>query len=497
MKNKLLLTIITGISLIILCTLTALFILNPLLSGGHKENGDTVAVNTPSPFTDFPDDGFTASPDEIFTAKPAEYTSAPASGPVCTETPAPETEPATAPATESAVPASTPEPEPLPTPVPTPEPAPETEPGAAAIVFTESKELHLPNLSEDLQFGQLFNLRGTVISQKPLKWVKVKITSENGNDPICPFTGRVNFADGASVCRYALEDRESPIEGKSINDIVPFKKLSEGRHRFILTASDGKTEAVIACTEFNVVKSEWLKLISNNFRDNFSQALKFFGSRERFMFRYKWGGGRNIITDPAWVKQYITSFKDFNGKWWTVHIDAVPHFQSALNYMDTTYLRVHGGNRDSGIIKLSKLIKSYNGTYVSRFVSDKTFISHHSFGTAVDINAGTKPFNNSTGNWNVIKTETKHLSYNGIKEYNGVKYYDFTYNGNWKEYYNGVPESLLNYLLYELAFYRAGFSWGYYYPHTCDGMHFTLTDLDKSLHENPGTGLRKVFSYCS
>ena len=382
------------------------------------------------------------------------------------------------------------------TPSPAPETAPETVPETEPIVFIESEELHLPDLTEDLQFGQLFNLRGTVISENPLEKVTVKITSENGTDSICPFTGEITFS-GGPVYEYALENKESPDGGKSVNDIVPFTKFAPGRHDFILSASDGENEIVIASTQFNIVKNECLQLISNNFRDNYSQALKFFGDPEKFMFRYKWDEGRNIITDPAWVKKYITSFKGFNGKWWTVHKDALPYFKNALDYMDTTYLRVHGAGHDSGIIKLSALVKSFNGTYVSRFVSDKTFISHHAFGTAVDINAGTKPFNNSTENWEIIKNETGKLAYNGINEYKNIKYYDFTYNGSWNEYYNGVPESLLNYLIYELAFYRAGFSWGYYYPHTCDGMHFTLTDLDKSMHENPGTGLRKVFSYCN
>ena len=60
---------------------------------------------------------------------------------------------------------------------------------------------------------------------------------------------------------------------------------------------------------------------------------------------------------------------------------------------------------------------------------------------------------------------------------------------------NGVPREIQNYLLYELAFYRAGFGWGYYFSHNCDAMHYTLTELDPALHEAEGTGLRKVFEY--
>ena len=468
MKKKLIRTII--ISAAVICILAAAAAALHLFSGVRKGNENQslqtpVVINTPAACETSPADSIIPS---CSASAVSDSGSTPAAGP---------SEDSTAGQTAD-----------------TPSPAPETAPETPPIVFMESEELHLPNLTEDLQYGQLFNLRGTVISENPLKNVIVTVTSENGTDPICPFIGKITFS-GEPVYEYALENKESPDGGKSVNDIVPFRKFAVGRHGFILSASDGKTQTVIASTQFNIVRNEWLQLISNNFRDNYSQALKFFGNKEKFMFRYKWGEGRNIITDPAWVKKYITSFKDFNGKWWTVHTDALPYFQSALNYMDTTYLRVHGAGRDSGIIKLSALMKSCNGTYVSRFVSDKTFISHHSFGTAVDINAGTKPFNNSTENWEIIKDEAGKLVYNGIKEYKGIKYYDFTYMGSWSEYYNGVPESLLNYLIYELAFYRAGFSWGYYYNHTCDGMHFTLTDLDKSLHEAPGSGLRKVFSY--
>ena len=57
-----------------------------------------------------------------------------------------------------------------------------------------------------------------------------------------------------------------------------------------------------------------------------------------------------------------------------------------------------------------------------------------------------------------------------------------------------VPETVINYLLYELAFYRAGFQWGHYYISTSDGMHFTLTDNIRISHDG-NDGLRKVFEY--
>ena len=84
---------------------------------------------------------------------------------------------------------------------------------------------------------------------------------------------------------------------------------------------------------------------------------------------------------------------------------------------------------------------------------------------------------------------------NGIVEVKGKQCYDFTYTGSASKGLKGVPEPLMNYLLYELAFYRAGFSWGLYYPHTCDAMHFSLSELSPSYFTEGQYALRKVFTY--
>ena len=79
-----------------------------------------------------------------------------------------------------------------------------------------------------------------------------------------------------------------------------------------------------------------------------------------------------------------------------------------------------------------------------------------------------------------------------------VENFNFTYTGTakpWSEQRTKVPEPLMNYLLYELAFYRAGFSWGVYYPHTSDAMHFSLSELSPSLFEEGEYAMRKVFEY--
>jgi len=225
--------------------------------------------------------------------------------------------------------------------------------------------------------------------------------------------------------------------------------------------------------------------------------LDFFGDKSHFLFEYKWNEARSITIDPEWVEKYIVSMPGLAGKKWRVHADALPYFREAIEYVESTYVRVQGNGHDSGIIRLDKLVKSSNGTYVPRYVTDRTFISHHSFGTAVDINAYTEPNNNVLENRDIIRSEVGKLTYNGIKEKDGHKYYDFSYAGDWPDYYREVPTSVMNYLLYELAFYRAGFGWGYYYLNTCDGMHFTLTERDVSEFSEPKTGLRKVYDYAN
>jgi len=365
------------------------------------------------------------------------------------------------------------------------------------ITFIESDEMKLPSLKENLQYGQMFHLCGTIKADSPLKSVTVAITDENSASPTDPYVTTVSFGEADEVEEYLLEDLKNPDAKNNIGDIVLFSSLKPGPHTLTLSASTFSTgPIVLASTEFIVDKSEWLQLISNNFRNNYLEALNFFGDKKRFLFKYQWADKRNIIIDPEWVEKYIVSMDGLCGKTWRVHVDAVSCFREALEYLDSTYVRVRGNGHDSGVIKLSKLVKTSNGTYVPRFVTDRTFISHHAFGTAVDLNANIVPNNDETENRDIIRTEVKNcLKYNGINESEGKNYYDFTYSGHWEQYYRDIPTSVLNYLIYELAFYRAGFGWGYYYEHTCDAMHYTLTERDIAEHSAPATGLRKVYEY--
>ena len=179
-----------------------------------------------------------------------------------------------------------------------------------------------------------------------------------------------------------------------------------------------------------------------------------------------------------------------------MHVDAVPYMQKAFEYLETSYVRVHGTNGDTGVIPAIALITEYNGCYVSRFTSSLKSISHHTFGTAVDVNASMQPNKNIAENTKVIDDDVKkHLTYNGILEENGVPYYDYTYDGTYALDPNGVPQTCVNYILYELGFYRAGFLWAHYYRSTSDAMHFCLTEFVTYSHDDRKMGLRKVYEY--
>ena len=158
-------------------------------------------------------------------------------------------------------------------------------------------------------------------------------------------------------------------------------------------------------------------------------------------------------------------------------------------------MHIRGKNLDTGAVRLADIM-TFNGLMVQRYVTSLEYISHHSFGTAIDVNAKSPSCRNVLANRDTIYREvTGNLTYNGIKTVGGKRCYDFTYTGHAASGPKNVPEPLLNYLLYELAFFRAGFSWGLYYPHTCDGMHFSLSELSPTLFEVGPYAMRKVFAY--
>ncbi|MBQ7060967.1 MAG: M15 family metallopeptidase [Clostridia bacterium] len=464
----------------------------PAVTDGAVRADTPAPVSSPSPvLTEAPTDVPEETPEplpltEVPTEEPtAEPTAEPTPEPTPTPSPTPEPTPTPVP-----TPAPTPAPVPTPTPVPTATPAPVTD---GSISFSASASLPLPSLDEDIPRGQPFCFGGTVRSESPILSVTAAVVSSAGT----AISGTVSFPASEGRTSVELVDRTFPAQGDaSLTKKLHFEELPSGSYFFELyVTTTARDNVLLQKSEFRVVSSEWIRLISNNLRNNYAYALSFFGSRDEFMFRYKWADGRQITVEPGWLNAHFSSVTSPAGQTWYVHRKAQPYFSRAIGYLSGTYVHV-GGTYESGVIRLWDLVGSFDGILNTRFVTDRTFVSHHSFGTAIDLNASMTPNRNVLENRNLIRTEVRDkLVYNGVRERDGVRYYDFTYSGSYSETYRGVPTSIINYLLYELAFFRAGFAWGYYYDHACDGMHFTVSELPADLHNSSSRALRKVWDY--
>lgn len=364
------------------------------------------------------------------------------------------------------------------------------------ITFRQDEEHPFPEDGYMHKLGDPFDLCGTIYSNRKLTSVTISITCAHNSQAPYPYKKTIQLSE-TNTGSYRLNDPNTDIS-RSLNDIVRFGELKTGAHTLRLYAScQGKRSVELFRWKFYVASDEWLTISKENFPDSYSEALAFFGrDTDRFLYRYQWVNGRYILADPAWEKEYITSIPAYpKGEPWLMHVDAVSYFQDAFNYLETSFLRVHGANGDTGILRASSLITEYNGCYVSRFTSSLKSISHHTFGTAVDVNASMEPNKNSMDNKAVIDDDVKgHLVYNGIVTENGITYYDFFYDGEYAKDPNGVPQTCVNYLLYELGFYRAGFQWAHYYKSTSDAMHFCLSEFVTYKHNGP-LGLLKVKKY--
>lgn len=365
------------------------------------------------------------------------------------------------------------------------------------LSFEPDGEYPLPTLDAAHRLGDSARLRGVVRSNVPLAAVRISISCKHNDDEFYPYVLLVNLPAGEPVYSYSL-DSEATEEGYSIDAMTRFADLQVGLHTLKLSArvQGGDRFIEIERTQFNVLSDDWTRIKSSDFNGSYDTAHKFFQDKKKFLYNYQWVYGRYTIADPEWENAHITTIEAFpNGQEWKIHVDAVPYYEKALAYLSSSYVRVHGTNGDTGVLPLYELILTYEGSYVSRFTSSKKTISHHAFGTATDINAQMEPNLNKPENSEAVDAEVLgFLAYNGIQAENGQSYYDYTYSGSYPTTVNHVPESVINYLLYELAFYRAGFQWGHYYISTSDAMHFTLTDNIKIAHDGP-EGLRKVFAY--
>ena len=387
-------------------------------------------------------------------------------------------------------------PSPAPTATPSPSPTPRV---PSVLTFDESTDDPMPVKESRLAFAQGYKLRGTVQSNYPLLSVSVEINCAFSEDPRYPYVQTVTFDPAKMVYSYPLDDPLT-LEGASLDSMVQFSSLDVGIHTLTLYAtSEGQaTPEKVFQTTFYILSDDWSKINKSDFSNNsYETALSFFKEKDAFLYRYQWVDARYIVADPDWENEYIISYDCLPGREaWRIHKFALPYYKEASYYLNNVHVRVSGTNGDSGILLLRDLIDTYNGSYCSRFTSSEKTISHHAFGTATDLNGGMGANDNIKDNIALINDEVKNkLTYNGIKSENDVLYYDYTYTGDsllWV--YKTIPETVINYILYELAFYRAGFQWGHYYISTSDGMHFTLTDNIRISHDG-NDGLRKVYEY--
>ena len=389
------------------------------------------------------------------------------------------------------------------TPAPTAAPTPTVAP-APVFAFSESADAPMPKRLERLALGGERMLDGTVTCNYPITSVTVMALCDYTEDPFYPYVGSVTFSPDSNVRSYRLSDAAGTREGVSLAEQLRFSELKTGLHTLVLSAACTQTGTgvsepfTVESGKFYVLGEKWKRVDSSMFSNgSYKTALAFFGGdTEAFLYRFQKVFDRYTVADPDWEARYITEIKMDEGEPWRVHIDTLPYYEKVRGYFGSANVRVHGTNGDTGVLPLSRLVVDYNGSYLSRYTSGLKYFSHHGFGTATDINAVMTPNMNNKENLAVIDGEVRDcLVYNGILTENGAQYYDFTYSGAYACTDFSMPESVINYLLYEFAFYRAGFQWGHYYNSTSDGMHFTLTDNIKTTHDSDKRGLRKVYEY--
>ena len=366
--------------------------------------------------------------------------------------------------------------------------------GYDGIEFQACPEVPIIQDGDTLQRGLDFNLHGSIYADSALTSVTAQVTPVSGTE--AGIRQSVSFLPEQNVTAYSLTSKVL----ESLDKKFDLRLLRAGQYRFTLTATSvSQTEPVtLVSAKFNVAIYRPYTLTQNKFDDNYLDAREFFhGDTTEFLFPYYLGAGRGIGTDVAWRNAHIVV-----SSFGRVNISAVPNFEAANHYLKNTYVRVSLLNPHTGkilegkIMLLDDLVEKF-GAYVPRFQSNLEYLSHHTLGTAIDVNDNLYPNSNIPSNHERIGGDVRnHLIYNGIKaDKSGVRYYDFTYDGEYSARYKMVPNTIVNYLLYELAFYRAGFEWGYYYETTCDAMHFMLTENDRNRHMHTDIGLRKVYEY--
>ena len=366
--------------------------------------------------------------------------------------------------------------------------------GRNGITFKECYEVPMPVEDEVLQKELDFNLHGSVYSDSALVSVTASFVGADRKE-----VETVTFDPAANVTAYSLLSDVETVEKKSLDDLFDISRLPAGSYTFTLSAKSTSGEATLHSCRVRIERTFPYRLERNKFDDNYSEASRFFGGEtEKFLFTYSFRDkGRNVSTGTAWRESMLAE-----SKMGRVHVDAVKYFDAAYDYTMNTYfkvdiLRSNGEIRSGKVMLLDDLMEHNISPYTPRFQSNIQYVSHHTLGTAVDINEELYPNQNVITNHELIGNDVRdHLEYRGIEtDDKGRQYYSFLYTGSYKAKHEGVPKTIVNWLLYELAFYRAGFQWGYYYETACDAMHFMLSENDYNKHIDSEVGLHKIWQY--
>ena len=363
----------------------------------------------------------------------------------------------------------------------------------------------MPREGTAIVLGQSFSIEGKIVSDHPITKVKLIVWNTNDNSREIEVSARQSDME-------ALEYSLNGYEG-SLNSMASFSRLKLGEKRIELICSNGiETDVVLWRASFNV--SEWVTLTRDKIHTTGYDSLYELIGDASFLFRYKLRerASRRIYIDDEWYNRYITSI-EFRGHNFKVHTAAYDKFKEAFDYINGSWVCMsYSDGSSTGVFKLSEIVNPNpaDGAYVARFQdASMSKISHHSFGTCIDLNSNI-PVNqirvNADGsdeNWVQIKDAVSKLTYDGLKTVDGKEnVYCFSFSGERKGQ-KLVPDALINYIMHELAFARAGFYWGGYFGSGSDAMHFTLAEINDSHVTYPEWSdatpdherIQKVFEY--
>lgn len=363
----------------------------------------------------------------------------------------------------------------------------------------------MPREGAVIVLGQSFSIEGKIVSGQPITKVELIVWNVSENSKEIEVSARQS---DIGTLEYSLNGYEG-----SLNSMASFSRLKPGEKRIELICSNGaETDVVLWRANFTV--SEWAALTKDKIHTTGYDALYELIGDDSFLFKYKLRekASRRIYIDDEWYNRYIRSI-EFSGHNFKVHTAAYDKFKEAFDYINGSWICMsYSDGSSTGAFSLSEIVKPNpaDGAYVARFQdASMSKISHHSFGTCIDLNSNI-PVNqirvNADGvdeNWAQIKSAVSKLTYEGLKTVDGKdNVYCFSYSGE-RQGQRLVPDALVNYIMHELAFARAGFYWGGYFGSGSDAMHFTLAEINDSHVTYPEWSdatpdherIQKVFEY--